>query len=323
MTTETPHSAFRTPHSQDGIIVIDKPADWTSHDVVAKLRGLLKTRRIGHTGTLDPFATGVLVMCVNRATRLVQYLTAEDKEYVATMRLGFATDTGDLTGVQIGEAMDASHVTAADIEAVLPRFRGVIQQTPPMYSAKKINGQKLYELARRGETVERAAVTLEIKELEVRSPAFRRNDSPAQDLPPEGGTTYSFTLRVVCSSGTYIRTLAEDIGHALGVGAHLTALRRTRAGTHTLEQAHTLAALAEMDAMPQLMPMRTALNFPELVVSNDERAALFNGKALYREAAAGLAQCVDQTGELIAIVEYLTEKKGWQPRVVFHVQPAN
>ena len=283
--------------------MIDKPADWTSHDVVAKLRGLLKTRRIGHTGTLDPFATGVLVMCVNRATRLVQYLTAEDKEYVATMRLGFATDTGDLTGTQVGEAVDASHITAADIEAVLPRFRGVIQQTPPMYSAKKIDGQKLYELARRGETVERAAVTLEIKELEVLS-----------------GAASEFTLRVVCSSGTYIRTLAEDIGHALGVGAHLTALRRTRAGTHTLEQAHTLVALAEMDAMPQLIPMRTALNFPELVVGNDERAALFNGKVLHREAAATFAQCVDQTGELIAIVEYLAEKKGWQPRVVFHVQ---
>ncbi len=314
----TPHSALHTPHSQDGVIVIDKPADWTSHDVVAKLRGLLKTRRIGHTGTLDPFATGVLVMCVNRATRLVQFLTADEKEYVATMRLGFATDTGDLTGVQIGEAIDASHITAADIEAVLPRFRGVIQQTPPMYSAKKIGGQKLYELARRGETVERSAVTLEIKELEVGSPAFRRNDSPAQDLPPEGGTTNSFTLRVVCSSGTYIRTLAEDIGKALNVGAHLTVLRRTRVGRHTLAQAHTLEAVAE--AVPQLIPMRTALNFPEFAVSDDERAALFNGMILQRDTGVGFAQCVDPTGTLIALVEYLTEKKGWQPRVVFHVQ---
>ena len=306
------------PQSQDGILIIDKPADWTSHDVVAKLRGLLKTRRIGHTGTLDPFATGVLVICVNRATRLVQFLTADEKEYVATMRLGFATDTGDLTGAQIGEVIDASHITAADLEAVLPRFRGVIQQTPPMYSAKKIGGQKLYELARRGETVERAAVTLEIKELEVSSLAFRRNDSPAQDLPPEGGTTNSFTLRVVCSSGTYIRTLAEDIGKALNVGAHLTALRRTHAGRHTLEQAHTLEAVSE--AVPQLIPMRTALNFPEFTISDDERAALCNGKILQREASAGFAQCVDPTGTLIALVEYLTEKKGWQPRVVFHVQ---
>ena len=317
---KTPHSALRTPDSEDGILIIDKPADWTSHDVVAKLRGLLKTRRIGHTGTLDPFATGVLVMCVNRATRLVQFLTADEKEYVATMRLGFATDTGDLTGVQIGEAIDASHITAADIEAVLPRFRGVIQQTPPMYSAKKIGGQKLYEFARRGETVERAAVTLEIKELEVSSPAFRQNDSPAQDLPPEGGTTNSFTVRVVCSSGTYIRTLAEDIGRALGVGAHLTALRRTRAGQHTLSQAHTLAALAETNEAAPLISMRAALDLPELIVSDEERAALFNGKLLYREAAATFAQCIDLTGELIAIVEYLTEKNSWQPRVVFHVQ---
>ena len=318
MTIETSHSALHTPHPADGILVIDKPADWTSHDVVAKLRGLLKTRRIGHTGTLDPFATGVLVMCVNRATRLVQYLTAEDKEYVATMRLGSATDTGDLTGTQVGEATDASHITAADIEAVLPRFRGVIQQTPPMYSAKKIGGQKLYELARRGETVERAAVTLEIKELEVCSPAFRRNNSLEQDLPPEGGTTCFFTLRVVCSSGTYIRTLAEDIGRALGVGAHLTALRRTRAGRHTLTEAHTLEALAL--AVPPLIPMRTALDFPAFAVSDEERTALCNGKILRREASAGFTQCVDSTGQLIALVEYLTEKKGWQPRVVFHVQ---
>ncbi|NOT64279.1 MAG: tRNA pseudouridine(55) synthase TruB [Acidobacteria bacterium] len=287
--------------NDDGILIIDKPADWTSHDVVAKLRGLLKTRRIGHTGTLDPFATGVLVMCVNRATRLVQFLTAEDKEYVATMRLGFATDTGDLTGKPIGEVVDASHITAADVESVLPRFRGLIQQTPPMYSAKKIDGKKLYELARRGETVERAAITVEIQELEVVS-----------------GAVGGFTLRVVCSSGTYIRTLAEDIGKVLGVGAHLIALRRTRAGRHTLAEAHKLEALAE--AVPQLIAMPAALNFPTFAVSDGERDSLWHGKILRREASVGFAQCVDATGQLIALVEYLTEKKGWQPRVVFHVQ---
>jgi tRNA pseudouridine55 synthase len=304
--------------NDDGILIIDKPADWTSHDVVAKLRKLLKTRRIGHTGTLDPFATGVLVVCVNRATRLVQFLTADEKEYVATMRLGFATDTGDLTGKPVGEVVDASHISLADIEAVLPRFRGVIQQVPPMYSAKKIDGQRLYELARRGETVERAAITVEIKELEVCSPALRRHDSQAQDIPPQGGTTFSFALRVVCSSGTYVRTLAEDIGHALGVGAHLTALRRTRAGKHSLAQAHTLTALAAF--VPPLISMRESLNLPEFMVSEAEGAALSNGKILRREPAAGFRQCVDQAGELIALVEYVTEKKGWQPRAVFHVQ---
>jgi tRNA pseudouridine55 synthase len=314
--------------NKDGILIIDKPADWTSHDVVAKLRKLLKTRRIGHTGTLDPFATGVLVMCVNRATRLVQFLTADEKEYVATMRLGFTTDTGDLTGAPVGEAVDAAHISLADVEAVLPRFRGVIQQVPPMYSAKKIDGQKLYELARRGETVERAAIPVEIKELEAKacSPAFRRNVLNEQDIPPALAsgrwTTCFFDLRVVCSSGTYIRTLAEDIGRALGVGAHLTALRRTRAGKHSLAEAHTLEAVAE--SIPPLIPMRAALNLPEFIVNEDERADLSNGKILRRDSsfqmATGFRQCVDETGELIALVEYLAEKKGWQPRAVFPVQ---
>ena len=211
-----------------------------------------------------------------------------------------------MTGTQIGEAIDAARITAANIEAVLPRFRGVIQQTPPMYSAKKIAGQKLYELARRGETVERAAISVEIKALELIS-----------------GTAGDFTLRVVCSAGTYIRTLAEDIGRALGVGAHLIALRRTRVGQYKLAQAHTLEALAAMDVWPALLPMNAALDLPNLQITTDERAALGHGKTLARAplpAEENLAQCIDPTGALIAIVEYLTEKKGWQPRVVFHVQ---
>jgi tRNA pseudouridine55 synthase len=288
---------------QDGLLIIDKPADWTSHDVVAKLRKLLKTRRIGHTGTLDPFATGVLVVCVNRATRLVQYLTAEDKEYVATMRLGLATDTGDLTGQPIGEARDASHISADEMRAVLPRFVGHIQQTPPMYSAKKIGGQKLYELARRGETVERAAIRVEIKELELLA-------SPHSEV----------IFRVVCSSGTYIRTLAEDMGRALGVGAHLTALRRTRVGRHTLAQAQTLPSLEAGDAPPAFLPMREALDLPEFIVNAMERTALSHGQWLQRPAASSPVKCVDESGALIALVEYETAKKAWQPRVVFGVQ---
>lgn len=294
---------MNTLHSEDGILIIDKPADWTSHDVVAKLRKLLKTRRIGHTGTLDPFATGVLVICVNRATRLVQYLTAAEKEYVATMRLGFATDTGDLTGQPIGEERDASHITADQVLTVLPCFVGNIQQTPPMYSAKKVGGQKLYELARRGETVERAAINVEIKELVL--------------LAKEAATV---TFRVVCSSGTYIRTLAEDIGRELGVSAHLIALRRTRVGAHTLANAHTLTALEAGSSLPALMPMREALNLPEFIVTETERTALGHGQLLQRSELNSLVQCVDESGVLIALVEYHTAKKAWQPRVVFSVQ---
>ena len=297
---------MKTTQAADGILIIDKPADWTSHDVVAKLRKLLGTRRIGHTGTLDPFATGVLVVCVNQATRLVQFLTAEEKEYEATMRLGVMTDTGDLTGQPVGEAVDASHITADDLRVVLPHFLGVIRQTPPMYSAKKIGGQKLYEMARRGEIVERPLITVEIKALELLA-----------------GEQHEFTLRVACSSGTYIRTLAEDIAKRLAVGAHLIALRRTCVGTHTLAQAHTLEALAVSDAASFLLPMNALLNLPALLVDETECAALSHGKLLAREPLAAptrLAKCTDQRGELVAIAEYNTVKKGWQPRVVFSVQ---
>jgi tRNA pseudouridine55 synthase len=299
-----PQSSILNPQSQEGVLLINKPADWTSHDVVAKLRKVLKTRRIGHTGTLDPFATGVLVVCVNRATRLVQFLTADEKEYVATMRLGVMTDTGDFTGTPVGEAKDASQITADDINAVLPSFRGVIQQTPPMYSAKKIAGQKLYELARRGETVERAAIAVEIKELELLS-----------------GSAGKFTFRVVCSTGTYIRTLAEDIGLQLGVGAHLLALQRTRVAAHKLANTQTLSDLTEGRELPRLLPMNAALDLPELLVNETECAALFNGKVLHRAPlndAITQAKCVAQSGAIIAIVEYNAAKNGWQPRVVFN-----
>ncbi|MGH9820260.1 MAG: tRNA pseudouridine(55) synthase TruB, partial [Pyrinomonadaceae bacterium] len=203
--------------------MIDKPAGITSHDVVARARRILKTKRVGHTGTLDPFATGVLVLMIGKATRLAQFLDKDEKEYEAVIQFGSETDTGDLTGVRNGECRMSSQ-EIADLLArtnwsdVFAEFMGEIEQTPPMYSAKKIDGKKLYELARKGETVKRAPVNVTISKLELVDAAAIRDPRS------------SIRIRVGCSAGTYIRTLAEDIGRKLEIGAHLTELRRTRAG---------------------------------------------------------------------------------------------
>ncbi|MFN7947346.1 MAG: tRNA pseudouridine(55) synthase TruB [Blastocatellia bacterium] len=300
----------------DGILVIDKPADWTSHDVVAKVRRLMRTRRVGHTGTLDPFATGVLVVCLNRATRLAQFLTDDDKEYLATVRFGYATDTGDLTGNATGPVTDARHLTADLIEAALAPLRGRIQQIPPMYSAKKVGGVKLYEMARRGEEIERAAIEVEIKKLELTNGALLQ----AEDARAAGCA--DFNLRVVCSSGTYIRALAEDIGRALGIGAHLTQLRRTRAGRCDLSRAVTLEQLAEMAEAGRtdeaLISMTEALAMPEVRLDADEMAKVAHGNAMRCAVdypAGTLVQLTDGQ-QLIAVAEYRPENRTLQPRVV-------
>lgn len=206
----------------NGIIIIDKPADWTSMDVCAKLRGILKTKKVGHAGTLDPMATGVLPVFVGQATRGVSFAESGEKEYVATLRLGIVTDTQDTSGHVLAE--QSVTVTAADVSAVLPRFTGDIQQIPPMYSAIKVGGQKLYDLARKGQEVERKprAVTIHALTLE-------------EQLSPT-----DFCLRVRCSKGTYIRTLCHDIGAALGCGGCMASLRRTMAAGYTLSESHTL-----------------------------------------------------------------------------------
>lgn len=205
----------------NGILLIDKPRDWTSHDVVGKLRGILRERRIGHSGTLDPMATGLLVVFIGRATRAVEFAEAHEKEYHAGLRLGMVTDTQDVTGTVL-EQCDCS-VTREKLEAVLPRFRGEIQQIPPMYSAIKVQGKKLYEIARKGGEVERKPRPVTISKLEV-----------------TGEEHGDYLLDVVCSKGTYIRTLCHDIGGALGVGGTMSALRRVRAGQFSLENAYTL-----------------------------------------------------------------------------------
>lgn len=298
--------ANRLP-TTDGLLIIDKPADWTSHDVVAKVRKLCGTRRVGHTGTLDPFATGVLVICLNRATRLVQFLTGEDKEYLATIRFGFATDTGDLTGTPLASPTSTAQLNDTLIENALAPFRGVITQIPPMYSAKKIGGVKLYEMARRGEQIERPPVTLEIKHLSLATSL--QNDE--------------CTIRVVCSAGTYIRTLADDIGKQLGLGAHLTQLRRTRAGKCELSRARTLEQLASLREADQfheeIIPMADALVWPELQLSEVETAMIAHGRAIQRIGTWQPGQQIKlmRDRELLALGEYQAATSSFHPRVVF------
>lgn len=209
----------------NGIIIIDKPQDWTSMDVCAKLRGVLGERRIGHAGTLDPMATGVLPVFVGRATRAVEFAERGDKEYVAGLKLGIVTDTQDTSGNTLEEYPVA--VTAEQVKDVLPQFTGDILQVPPMYSAIKINGKKLYELARKGREVERPARPVTIHALTLEE----------QTAPDE------FTIRVKCSKGTYVRTLCHDIGAALGCGGCMSSLRRTMACGFDLSEAHPLEAV--------------------------------------------------------------------------------
>lgn len=211
----------------NGIIIIDKPAGWTSMDVCAKLRGILKTKKIGHAGTLDPMATGVLPVFVGQATRAVSFAEGGEKEYVAGLRLGRTTNTQDTEG----ETLTQSPVTVGreELEAVLPRFTGEISQIPPMFSAIKINGQKLYDLARQGKEVERKARAVTVFALEV----------------VEQVSETDYILRIRCSKGTYVRTLCHDIGQALGCGGCMFSLRRTMAAGFTLDESVTLEQMQE------------------------------------------------------------------------------
>ncbi|MDD3346736.1 tRNA pseudouridine(55) synthase TruB [Oscillibacter sp.] len=235
----------------NGILIIDKPADWTSMDVCAKLRGILGEKRVGHGGTLDPMATGVLPVFVGQATRAVEFAENGRKEYVAGLRLGQTTDTQDVTG----RTLETRPVSSprADVEAALLRFLGEIEQIPPMYSAIKIGGQKLYDLARKGQEVARKPRRITIYELEL--------------LRQESETDFSF--RCVCSKGTYIRTLCHDVGRALGCGGTLFSLRRTMAAGFTLDSAVTLADVqAQGEAL--LLPTDTLFQaYPLLLLSAD------------------------------------------------------
>jgi tRNA pseudouridine55 synthase len=305
----------------DGVLIIDKPAGWTSHDVVARVRRILREKRVGHTGTLDPFATGVLVVLVGRATRLAQFLSGAEKEYEATVRLGYATETGDLEGAPRGDLKACGGWGAAEIEDVLKSLRGEIDQVPPMYSAKKFQGRKLYELARRGVEVERNAVRVKVHELEAVETGgalLSRNEDGTCDL----------RVRVVCSAGTYVRVLAESIGERLGTGAHLVALRRTRAGAFRIGQAVSLERLNELaqdgTAGEVLTGMNAALpGLPSSHLTAEEARRVRHGAAVLAPQdakerwldGAPVKMC-DAADQLLAVGVYTAGRGVVQPRVM-------
>jgi len=282
----------RRPTAADGLVVVDKPAGWTSHDVVARMRRIAGTRKVGHAGTLDPMATGVLVLGIGRATRLLTYVVGADKEYVATIRLGVATTTDDAEGETL-TSTDASAVTRAAIDAGVEALTGPIAQVPSTVSAIKVDGQRAYARARAGEQFELAARPVTIARFDVH--ALRRAPMPDADptvappalepdaaVPPpgdDGALVLDVDVTVVCSSGTYIRALARDLGAALGVGGHLTALRRTRVGGYPVELARTLD---ELEALPEDVPL-------DVISLADAARATFGVRELTAEEATSLS----------------------------------
>jgi tRNA pseudouridine55 synthase len=316
----------------DGALIIDKPAGMTSHDVVARVRKTIGERRVGHTGTLDPFATGVLVVLVGRATRLAQFLSGAEKEYAAVIRLGYATDTGDLTGTRLEKQADGltaetrrtQSFRREEVEAALASLGGEIEQTPPMYSAKKIAGQKLYELARRGEEVERKAVRVTVREfdaLPIDGSLLKSNEDGTGDL----------SVRVVCSAGTYVRSLAESVGERLGVGAHLSELRRTRAGRFKIEDAITLDRfhhVAQSGPIEQVLisPDAALAHLPFLNLDADGADRVRHGidvQVADPDASGwseGQSVRMRFNGELIAVGIYDEGKRSLHPCVVISNQ---
>ena len=268
----------------DGIVIVDKPQDWTSQDVVSKLRGVFQARRIGHGGTLDPMATGVLPVFVGRATRGVEFFEHAEKTYEAVLRLGIATDTEDITGTVLEEKQ--VNITEADFLSALEGFRGEIQQIPPMYSAIKVNGQKLCDLARKGREVQRQPRTITIHKLECLEFA---------------GTTAR--LLVHCSKGTYIRTLCKDIGQALGCGGCMEALRRVSAGEYTIEKSVPLQTLIDSDDPgAYLLPVDSMFkNHPAVTLTEKQEKCCRNGVAFTTNLEEGTYRVYAASGEFLAL----------------------
>lgn len=300
----------------DGLLVVDKPADWTSHDVVARVRRLARTRKVGHAGTLDPMATGVLVLGIGRATRLLTYVVGADKEYLATIRLGAATTTDDAQG-EVVERIDAGLVARSDLDAAVAALTGSIAQVPSAVSAIKVGGQRAYARVRAGEQVELAARPVTVHAFDVTAVAAGRAD---------GLTVLDVDVRVVCSSGTYVRALARDLGAALGVGGHLTALRRTRVGGYPLSVARTLEELAGGVGEAQVLPLAAAARatFPARELSSQEATALSFGKRLAGlSGTTGTAQrpvaAFAPDGTLVAL---LVDDEAGRSRPVLVLAPA-
>ena len=270
----------------DGIVIVDKPAGWTSQDVTARLRRVFNTRRIGHGGTLDPMATGVLPVFVGRATRGVEFFEHAEKTYETVLRLGITTDTEDISGTVLTQ-QDA-FVTGAQLEEVLEKFRGEIWQVPPMYSALKINGQKLVDLARKGVEVERKSRPITIHELTLLS------------MEADG-----IHLRVRCSKGTYIRTLCKDIGEALGCGGCMAALRRVSAGSYTAQEAIPLERLVASEDPGQYLRGVDSMFSQHPAVTLTEKQALRcrNGNAFSIQLPEGTYRAYDESGEFLMLAK--------------------
>ena len=272
-----------------GLFLVDKEQDWTSSDVVAKLRGVFRERRIGHAGTLDPMATGLLLIMTGRATRASDYAMAHGKTYIARMRTGITTDTQDTTGTVI--AQGTPDFTDDELQTVLSRFMGRTMQLPPMYSAIKVNGKKLYEIARRGGEVERKQREINISELSV--------------LSREGNDVI---MRVSCSSGTYIRTLCSDIGDALGCGACMAELRRTRLGDFNIEEAHTVSQLEEAFKAGEIDRLmlgvdRVFARYPSASLPERDERAVRCGNPVKTDLADGKYRIYSQSGEFLMLAE--------------------
>ena len=270
----------------NGIVIVDKPQGWTSQDVTARLRRVYATRRIGHGGTLDPMATGVLPVFVGRATRGVEFFEHAEKTYDTVLLLGRTTDTQDVTGTVLAEK--AVRLSPADIENVLPRFRGDILQVPPMYSALKVNGKKLYELARKGQEVERQPRPITVFEL--------------TNLGFDGTR---LSLRVKCSKGTYIRTLCQDIGDALGCGGCMEALRRVRAGEYGIEDAVPLEKLLESETPEQYLRSLDTMfaHCPAVTLTPNQEKRCRNGNPFSSPLPQGTYRAYSQSGEFLMLAK--------------------
>jgi tRNA pseudouridine55 synthase len=298
-------SNFDIKNAISGVLVVDKPVGLTSHDVVQIVRKGTNIRRAGHTGTLDPRASGVLVILIGPAVRLSEYVSASDKRYQAVVRLGASTDTYDADGRVMNQA--PVNITEEQFENVLDKFIGEIEQVPPPYSAVKVKGRKAYEMAREGEEVDLQPRTIEVYNLEL-----------LEWAPPEA------VIDVYCSSGTYVRSLAHDLGEELGCGAHLVGLRRTKSGRFTLRDAVPLRKLREAfengNWYQYLIPAAEALSdWPAVDLTVDEVDSVRHGHRISGDAPekGTLARGISEQGELVALLEFDADQGEWQPRKVF------
>jgi tRNA pseudouridine55 synthase len=273
---------------EPGLVIVDKPAGMTSHDVVGRCRRLFGTRKVGHAGTLDPMATGVLVVGIERATKILGLLTATDKSYAATIRLGQTTATDDADG-DVLRTVSAAEVTAAEVEGAVAALRGELAQVPSSVSAIKVDGRRAYQLAREGQTIELAARTVRIARFDVVD--IRRV-----------GALVDVDVEVDCSSGTYVRALARDVGTALSVGGHLVALRRTRVGRYGLDEARTLEQLADTPRLSYPLDEACLRGFPRRELTDAEADSASNGRALEPAGIDGVYAAATSDGRVIALL---------------------